>query len=140
MILNQKKSIAQSKNIQFKVFLDDLSGFALPDDALVVVLSNLIDNAIEACEKIEDPCNRIIRLNMRSTSEVCFLYIENTCASSVSIVNNQVISTKSNQLDHGYGLKNIATILQQYQAIFALDYQEESRIFRFSAQIIPSAQ
>ena len=140
VILNQKHSLAQSKNIQFQVYLDDLSNFALPDDALVVVLSNLIDNALEACEKITDPAQRVIKINMKSTPEVCLLYIENTCADAVEIINNQVVSSKSNPIEHGYGLKNIATILQAHQAIYAIEYVKEQRLFCFSAQIIPQVE
>ena len=138
VILNQKYSLAQSKDVQLKVFLDDLIDFPLPDDALVVILSNLIDNAIEACDKISDPKRRSITLNMKSTPEVSFLYIENACEGFVEIVNNHVVTSKSDPLEHGYGLKNVATILEKYQAIYAIEYCKEEKKFCFSAQIVPS--
>lgn len=42
VILNQKNAIAQEKQITLKVHLDDLSNFALPDDALTIVLQILL--------------------------------------------------------------------------------------------------
>lgn len=140
VILNQKNAIAQSKGIELQVQLDDLTDFALTDNDLVVVLSNLIDNAIEACEKIRDTRQRIIRLDMQAAPEVNFLSIENPTAEAVRIVDNEVVSTKGSRIEHGYGLKNISTILSQYNAIYVLDYQEELHRFCFSAQIIPPGQ
>lgn len=138
VILNQKNAIARSKEIEFYVNLDDLSGFALPDDALTVVLSNLIDNAIEASEKLADPAQRVIRLNMRVEPEASFLYIENRTAAPVKIVDNRVATTKNDVASHGYGLKNVAAIMEQYGAEYVLDYQEDAGLFCFSAQMIPS--
>lgn len=137
VILNQKHAVAQSKGVTLQVQLDDLRDFALPDEALVVVLSNLIDNAIEACEKNKDPGHKTIRLNMNADPEANFLYIENPTEQPVIIVNNHIVTTKKSIAEHGYGLKNISTILSQYDAEYALDYQEETRMFCFSLQVIP---
>lgn len=137
VILNQKHAIAQSKGITLQVQLDDLRDFALSDEALVVVLSNLIDNAIEACENNKDPNHKIIQLNMNADPKANFLYIENNTEHPVKIVNNNIVTTKKSSAEHGYGLKNIATILSQYDADYALDYQENAQMFCFSLQVIP---
>lgn len=137
VILNQKHAVAQSKGVVFQVQLDDLREFALSDEALVVVLSNLIDNAIEACEKNKDPGHKTIRLNMNADPEANFLYIENPTEQPVKIVNNHIVTTKKSIAEHGYGLKNISTILSQYDAEYALDYQEETQMFCFSLQVTP---
>ena len=140
VLLNQKHAVAQSKGVALQVQLDDLSNFALPDEALVVVLSNLIDNATEACEKNKDPRHKTIRLNMNADPEANFLYIENPTEQPVKIVNNHIVTTKKSVADHGYGLKNISTILSQYDAEYALDYQEETQMFCFSLQVIPTGK
>ena len=137
-ILNQKHALAQTKGIRLTVQLDDLRSFALPDDALVVVLANLLDNAIEAVSQIEFPEKRVVRLRMTSHPEVNFLYIENPSPHPIRIKGNRVLTTKKDSKEHGYGLQNIAAILRQYNGIYAIDYDEETGLFRFSAQIIPS--
>ena len=137
-ILNQKHALAQTKGIRLTVQLDDLRSFALPDDALVVVLANLLDNAIEAVSQIEFPEKRVVRLRMTSDPEVNFLYIENPSPRPVRIKDNRVLTTKKDSREHGYGLQNIAAILRQYNGIYAIDYDEGTGLFRFSAQIIPS--
>jgi len=135
IILNQKFAVAQSKSIEFLQKLDDLSSFPLPDDALVIVLTNLIDNAIEACAKIPAPSPRRILLKMQVTPQNSYLYIENTTAAPVHIHNNQITTTKEDALSHGYGLKNVYTMLDRHHALYAIDYEENSHLFRFSIRL-----
>lgn len=135
IIVSQKTALAKGKDILFTQKLDDLTGFALPDDALVVVLTNLIDNAIEACEKVPRPEDRKLLLKMQVAPEASFLYIENTTASSVAIRDNQIATTKDQPIAHGYGLKNVTSMLERHSAVYAMEYREESRSFCFSARI-----
>lgn len=135
IILNQKISVAQSKSIEFLQKLDDLSSFPLPDDALVIVLTNLIDNAIEACAKIPPPSPRRILLKMQVTPQSSYIYIENTTAAPVHIHNNQITTTKEDVLSHGYGLKNVYTMLDRHHALYAIDYEENCHLFRFSIRL-----
>lgn len=139
IILSQKLSIAESKNIKFSTQLDDLSNFPLPDEELVIVMANLIDNAIEACEKIPDEKSRYILLKIKIIDGTSFLYIENSTGEPVKVVNNRIVTTKNNSIYHGYGLQNIFAVLDQYNAIYSLDYEEISNIFSFSAQITDSS-
>ncbi len=73
---------------------------------------------------------------MRALPEVNFLFIENPTIEPVRIENNEVI-VKELSWEHGYGLKNVAAVLRQSNAIYDINYDENTRIFRFSAQIIP---
>lgn len=120
VLLNQKYIVAGQKQIRFQVQLDDLSGFPLPDDALVVVLSNLIDNALDACEKVEDPDNRSILVKARVSNEESMLYIENAVAAPVKISNGYIATTKKNRLQHGYGLQNVLSIIKAYDGVYAM--------------------
>ena len=135
VILSQKSAVAASKNIFFDMRLDDLAEYPLSDDALVIVLTNLIDNAIEACEKIEDPANRRILLKMQQRPAFAILYIENTTAAPVQIRDNQIATTKPDAFAHGYGLKNIASALTDCGGILAMRYLDDIGIFCFSARI-----
>ena len=51
VILNQKYQVAQEMGINMQVHVNDLSSLSLNSDELVVLLSNLFDNAIEACQR-----------------------------------------------------------------------------------------
>ena len=135
VLLSQKHDVVQTKGIQFLLQLDDLTHFGLKDEHLVVVLSNLIDNAIEACEKIDNGKIKKITLVMKVEEESSFLYIENTTAFPVKILDNQIVIPMKPSTEHGYGLKNVVNILNQYHAVFAITYKEDSGLFCFSTQI-----
>lgn len=51
-ILNTKYQEAISKNIVFVFKVNDLSKIVIKDEDLVVILANLLNNAIEACENV----------------------------------------------------------------------------------------
>ena len=135
VILSQKNAVTQSKGICFQQSLDNLADYPLPDDALVIVLTNLIDNAIEACEQIQEPDQRRILLKMQTMSDGSFLYIENTTAVPVTIRGNHIATTKANPAAHGFGLKNVYAMLDRQKALYAIDYRESDNTFCFSAKI-----
>lgn len=135
LILNQKISEAISKQITVRTQIQDLSQFPLPDEALVVVLSNLLDNAIEACERIQDQSARSIQIKMLLGYDTGILSVENTTASPVIIRDQQIISTKEQPHEHGFGIKNICTTLDRYNATYTMDYLTDSVTFCFIAQI-----
>lgn len=60
----------------------------------MVVLSNLIHNAIEACKKKKDPSHKPIRLNINANLKANFLYIENPTEQPVKIADNHIITSK----------------------------------------------
>lgn len=135
VILSQKILIARDNGIDFQLQLEDLSRFPLPDDALVVILTNLIDNAIEACEKIPFEERRYIQLTMKTEGKTAWLCIENTTVAPVNIRDNYVVSTKGDPLLHGYGLKNISTLLCQHKGNYVLDYRNKDSVFCFYSTI-----
>lgn len=128
-VLNQKYQLAKEKKIEMQVHVNDLSKVSLPTDAIVVLLSNLVDNAIEASELCSNA--QIIHLSFLADSSL-FLSIENT-SNPVEIINGEIVSTKLPKEEHGYGLANVMRILQDLHAEYTYYYSEGW--FRFVAEI-----
>lgn len=135
VVINQKIYVASSKSIDFRVQLDDLSSVKLPDYALVVVLANIIDNAIEAADRVKNDEERKAFLKIKVTDGVTFINIENYTASPVLIKNNTVITSKGDKTKHGYGLLNVSSIVAQYGGFYTLRYDEGRSKFVVSIQI-----
>ena len=129
VILTQKCAAAKEKHIKLLHKMDDLSVMPIPDDALVVLLANLMDNAIEACEKIADESKREICLKAKTGAAGIVFSIENTVANPVKIKNDYITTTKNNQLRHGFGLQNIISIITKYQGDYVMDYDNGRFIF-----------
>ena len=103
----------------------------LPFDVsdMVVLFSNLLDNAIEACEKVDG--NRVIRVSVVLKRSLLFS-IRNTTL-PVKIKNDTIQTTKPNASLHGFGLSNIKLILNKYHADFVMDYTDGW--FQFTGEI-----
>ena len=133
-ILNQKGYKAQNSHIEMRFEVNDLSGIHIPSTDCTVVLGNLLDNAIEACQKL--PENKrwiqvsIIR-NPLPDSQIGSVYISVLNPSTaVKIVNQNIATTKPDASLHGFGLHNVKTILEKYGAEYDMVY--ENGMFAFS--------
>lgn len=135
ILLTQKYSIAVKNQISFQLQLGDLTTFPLSDEELIVVLSNLLDNALNACMDISNFEERRILLKMRTKEAAGFLYLENRTAHNVEILDNKIVISKTTSTEHGYGLKNVTAILDNIGALYVFDYSSQKQLFSFSAQL-----
>ncbi|MDE7232335.1 MAG: GHKL domain-containing protein, partial [Lachnospiraceae bacterium] len=62
VMLNQKYQEAYDKGIVMTMGSGDLSGLTISEEDIVTLLGNLLDNAIEACEKLAE--NKVIQFKM----------------------------------------------------------------------------
>ena len=75
---------------------------------LANILGNLIDNAIEAEQKEENP---YIELNLKQEKNFLNINIKNKCTNLVSI---NTKTNKNNSEFHGIGLKSVNRIVRKY--------------------------
>ncbi len=75
-ILNSKYREMLDKNIVFIFKINDLSGINVSDEDIVVILSNLLNNAIEACEKCPD--KRVIKMKLVREKDNFIISVKNT--------------------------------------------------------------
>lgn len=134
ILLTQKYSAAIKNQISFQMQLGDLSTFPLSDEELIVVLSNLLDNAFNACMAVSSFEERKVLLKMRTKEAAGFLYLENRTAHDIEILDNKIVAPKNKSIEHGYGLKNVTAILENINALYVFDYNSQKHLFSFSAQ------
>lgn len=128
-VLNHKYQAAKENEIDFQIQVNDLSQISIGTDELVVLLSNLLDNAIEACCRTQD--YRSIECTILYDSLV-FLSVRNT-SNPVMIVNNTIPTSKTPKEEHGFGISRIQRILTQLNAEYTFTY--ENGWFEFVAEI-----
>ena len=131
-LLTQKYNHAKELGIKMQVLVEDLSGVAMSGDKLVVVLSNLLDNAIEACTYV--PAEKIIKVKFTVEDAGHILTVQNTALSGPDIENNQPVSTKIDKLNHGYGIKNICAVLDSYDYPYISNF--DNGWYSFTAMMI----
>ena len=128
-ILNEKYQMAKENSIDVQYKVNDLSTLPISTDALVVLLSNLLDNAIEACQRYDG--ERIMECTMLLEDNL-YLSIRNT-SPPVDIVNGEIKTTKENKAEHGFGLAGVRRVLTQLNGEYAMSYADNW--FQFVAEI-----
>ena len=108
-VLNEKYQRAKENGIDIHIKVNDLSGLNIHTDALVVLLSNLMDNAIEACLRL--PKDRSIECSL--VLEDSFLLSIRNTSLPVQIVDGQIETTKASKSEHGFGLFAVRRIIEQ---------------------------
>lgn len=92
---------------------------------LSILLSNLLDNAIEAC--IKNTVHSQIILTVSEVDGYYRVVIRNTIEASVLQNNNDLKSHKSDSAQHGWGLKSVKDIVDKYDGL--IDIYENSDMF-----------
>lgn len=98
---------------------------------LGVVLSNALENAVQACGKLSDGIPKKIRFLFKSMERMLIFEISNPYEGTVAI--NRQGYPVSQQAGHGYGSRSIAAFTRKYQAI--IDYQTENGQFQLRMMI-----
>lgn len=129
-ILNTKYAEARGKGITFRFVLGDLSLLKLDDRDCIVILTNILNNAIEASEKCPED-NRILSIKA-VIEEGQFIF---ACRNSFVNDNNpEMKSKKKDVISHGYGLTNIKEAVKRNNG--NCNFEKEENAF-VSVVIIP---
>lgn len=127
-ILNTKYQEAVEKGIVFVLKINDLSNIKMKDEDIVTILSNLIDNAIEACEKCTD--KKIIRLKFIKKDEGIIIAVNNTFNHTIHYENGEIKTTKlSKEEEHGVGIKNVIKVVEKYDGSYVIKEQDKEFLF-----------
>lgn len=84
---------------------------AMNDSDLCVVLGNALENAIEACGKLDNPEARFLAVEARTVNGQLLLKIENAYNGRLNIQDGSYLSTKGGEF-HGIGMQNIKKVVE----------------------------
>ena len=116
-VLNSKLSIAGQKGIRVncKAVLPD--ALSVEDVDLCVLLGNLLDNALEACEKIPEE-QRFLRIYMVVNRSQLYMSVQNSAREELDFNERNYISTKRG--NHGLGMKRVKALADKYEGYLTL--------------------
>ena len=127
-ILNSKYRETLEKGIMFIFQLNDLSTIGIEDEDIVVILSNLLSNAIEACEKYSG--KKVIKLKFIKERDDIIISVKNTYNGELEIRDGEIQTSKLYDSDeHGIGIKNIIAVIEKYQGSYAIQNDKEEFYF-----------
>ena len=126
-LLEQKKAKAESKGIAFRIRADRIGELPFSDMEICTLFSNLLDNAIEACEKIQDD-RRWVAIQITRKSGMLYLTISNSIKDRPAEQEGKLITNKQNHQLHGYGIKSVQKIVRKYEGDFSYQIRESEFI------------
>ncbi len=119
-ILNEKLNKARENGASVKAEIENLSFGRMESLDFSALLSNLLDNAIEA-----NPTEISVVISQRRGYET--ILVKNTISKSVLAENPDLKTTKSDGTSHGMGIPQIKAITEKYGGM--CDFYEEDGYF-----------
>lgn len=123
-VLNSKLSLAEKSGININCKAEVSEEISATDIDLCVILSNLLENAIKACEKIEKE-KRFLRIYITIIKKQLYISIQNSAKEELNFDERNYITSKRG--NHGFGMKRVKTLTDKYEGY--LNLQNEPGIF-----------
>ncbi|MGL5650793.1 MAG: sensor histidine kinase [Paraclostridium sp.] len=115
IILYEKSKDCIKNNIYFNVGIDFSKCEFIDMIDISSIFSNLIDNAIEACNKIDDNnIEKYITIKGTFIKSYYVVRCENSKTNKVIIRNNKILTSKKDKFLHGIGLDSIKSSIKKY--------------------------
>lgn len=119
-------------NIDTKILVKDTESIPLSEYEICSLFSNLFDNAIESCEKIEDESKRFIEIKSAEKSGFFILKVSNTYVKMPEKKKNGKYETSKKEKGHGYGMTIIDEIVKKYNGIYGTYKKDDMFISQIS--------
>ena len=124
-VLQQKITAARALGVEVNEHVLLPEDGALNNLDLCIVLSNLIDNAVEASHALQHPA---IDIRLRRVKDYLSLVVENTAAQDVLKQNPLLQTSKDDRELHGIGLRVIRRIVERYDG--SIEFDSDEGIFK----------
>lgn len=121
-VLNIKQDEAVQRGLNFICSLNITHVIAMEDCDLYLLLSNLIDNAINHIG-----IDKNIRVSIREIRENTMIQVRNSVNGTVIDTEGRFIASASSDV-HGYGLKTVQTIADKYHGFFVCEQDGDEAV------------
>ncbi len=122
-VLNEKAEQCKKSNIIYQITISGTIDKSLEMN-LGIILSNLLDNAIEA-ECRQNTNNRKILLHLQQDKGMYYITIKNYIDASVLSTNPSLFTNKADKKHHGWGVRSVRKIVQSLDGIYQ-QYEQDS--------------
>ena len=129
-LLSKKYEEATCKGVMLYFDLPDLRAIPLEKTDLVMVVSNLLNNAIDAAAQADPP---EVYFRMRKTEEELLLSVRNRVREDLNLPDGQLPRSTKKEPGHGIGLWNVTDVLRKYQGEYAISCRD--KWFRFTCSV-----
>jgi hypothetical protein len=125
-LLSNYSEKCKKMNIHYEILLDLPKNLEIPNYEMCIIMGNLLENAVEACEKLplENGERGKIKLSVKTQGDHLAIMVNNDFNGIITEENGQLISAKESG---GFGLRSIRAICARYNGNIFTEW--EGKIF-----------
>lgn len=120
-ILNYKLARALEGDIHVKTLVSIPETLPVKPFDLNVILSNLLDNAIDAAEKCSE---KRIGIVIRTEMNMLYVAVENTYLDEPVQARERFMTLKEDKCGHGFGIQNVRSVVEKYDGEISFKYED----------------
>ena len=102
----------------------------MEDADVYALFGNILDNAMEAVERLDEPDKRLISLTVRAQDHFLIVSQENYYDGVLELDHGLPVTTKADKRFHGFGMQSIKMLTEKYGGDLRL--QTSGGIYRLS--------
>ena len=116
VILSSVSLRCQKNKTQLTVMADGLAVSFMDDTDIYSLFGNMMDNAIEYENSIEEENLRFISLTIKKKEDIVYIHSENYFGKEMP-KDDFLMTTKNDFSNHGYGTKSMKKIVEKYKGV-----------------------
>lgn len=116
VILSSVSLRCQKNKTQLTVMADGLAVSFMDDTDIYSLFGNMMDNAIEYENSIEEENLRFISLTIKKKEDIVYIHSENYFGKEMP-KDDFLMTTKNDFTNHGYGTKSMKKIVEKYKGV-----------------------
>lgn len=125
-IINTKYREMEEQGILLVMKFNEMADLWMDDEDVVVILSNLLNNAIEACEKCEE---KTVKMKLMKEPDDIIVSVRNTYNGEIVMKGDEIQTSKSDKAEHGLGIKNVIEAVEKYGGSYSINHDEKEFAF-----------
>lgn len=125
IILNEKKQKAEEQDTVLEIVVENNCLNLLEPVHICTILSNILDNALEACVT-QTQEKRYIRMKIFGNEQGLFINLKNSMEQEPMVIDGHLISRKLDGLHHGLGMNSVKSAVKKYGGEMQMDWNQNT--------------
>lgn len=119
-LLGYYKYSAEDAGIQTELHVETDKALPVSDTDICIILSNLLENAYEACIR-QKKGDKYIKIRLHQTGDVLIVMVENSYEGTVRREDGRFLSSKA-EMRKGIGITSVLDVCKKYNGIPKIEY------------------
>jgi hypothetical protein len=135
IILGEKIYLCKKYNIEFEDNINISNLSFIQETDICAIFANALDNAIEACIKIDNELEKRIEVKATYINGFAIIKFTNTKVNNIKFSDKRIQTSKYDKKIHGIGISSIKYIANKYNGEVIVNYSDNEFILKIMIPI-----